>query len=93
MASLHGTCSLACKDKRGCWHSNCKIIRIFTSGKFLIENRAGYIRAVVPANLEFTDEEREKYKDYDLDATEEDLISIEGYQLYLQTNHRSKAYH
>ena len=72
------------------------IIHLFTSGKFLVENRAGYVIAAVPANLEFTETEQEKFKDYDLYATEEDLISIEGYQLFMQgtqNNHRSKAYH
>ena len=93
MASLSGKCSLACRDTRACWHTNCKIIRVFTSGKFLIKNRAGYVRAAVPADLELTEEERVQYEEYNLYATEEDLISIEGYQLYIQSNHRSKAYH
>ena len=96
MASLHGNCNMACKDKRVCWHVECKILRVFTSGKFLVENKGGYVIAVVPANLEFTETEQEKFKDYDLYATEEDLISIEGYQLFMQgnqNNHRSKAHH
>ena len=96
MASLNGNCTLACKDKRVCWHVECKVIRIFTSGMVLVENKAGYVIAAVPANLEFTDEEQEKFKNYDLYATEEDLASIEGYQLFMQgnhNNHRSKAYH
>ena len=62
----------------------------------LVENKAGYVIAAVPANLEFTDEEQKKFKNYDLHATEEDLASIVGYQLFMQgnhNNHRSKAYH
>jgi hypothetical protein len=99
MASLNGICTQACKDKRVCWHVECKVIRVFTSGKFLVENRAGYVIAAVPAHLEFTEAEQENFKDYDLYATEEDLASIVGYQLFMQgnhnnhNNHRSKAYH
>ena len=67
MASLYGNCTLACKDKRSCWHVECKILRVFTSGKFLVENRAGYVIAAVPANLEFTETEQEKFKDETFD--------------------------
>lgn len=50
MASLKGQCSVACKgDTRSCWHMDCKITKRFTSGKFLIENRRGFIRAAAPA--------------------------------------------
>jgi len=96
MASLNGICTQACKDKRVCWHVHCEVLRIFTSGMVLVENKAGYVIAAVPANLEFTDEEQKKFKNYDLYATEEDLASIVGYQLFMQgnhNNHRSKAYH
>ena len=93
MASLMGNCTLACKDNRSCWHLECKVIRIFLSGKFLVENKQGYVIAVPPANLEFTDTEREQYKSHDLYANEYDLASIEGYQLFLQKNHRGKAHH
>jgi len=93
MASLIGNCTPACKDKRTCWHLECKVIRIFLSGKFLVENKQGYVIAVPPAHLEFTDEEREQYKDHDLYATEYELASIEGYQLFLQNSHRGKVHH
>ena len=96
MVTWAGICSRACKDKRVCWHTECKVVRVFANGKFLIENKGGYVIASAPINLDFTEAEQEKFKDYDLYATEEDLISIEGYQLFMQgthNNHRSKAYH
>ena len=55
MAALRSDCGVACKiDKRSCWHQDCKIVRRFTSGKFIIENNHGYIRAAVHADLYFT---------------------------------------
>ena len=74
MASLKGQCSVACKgDKRSCWHSDCTILKRFQSGKFLIENRNGYIRAAVPAELLFSISEERDYAQYDLKADELDL--------------------
>ena len=78
MAVIKGNCTINCKsDSRGCWHGSngqeCSVRRIFTSGKFLIENRAGYVRAAAPAELIFTEEEKIKYKDRDLEATNLDI--------------------
>ena len=67
MASLRGDCSVACKtDKRSCWHSECKILRRFQSGKFLIENRHGFVRAAVPFEMHFSTAETSKYIDYEV---------------------------
>lgn len=74
MAALKGQCSPACHtDKRSCWHSESKILKRFRTGKFLIENRLGYVRGASPGELKFNDDEAHTYKDYDLEATEEDL--------------------
>ena len=74
MASLKGQCSTACKgDKRSCWHTDCKILRRFKSGKFLIENRYHYVRAAVPAELLFAISEEREYSPYDLTADELEL--------------------
>ena len=74
MASLKGQCSMACKgDKRSCWHMDCKILKRFRSGKFLIENRHGYIRAAIPVELFFSISEENQYSQYNLTADELDL--------------------
>lgn len=74
MASLKGQCSVACKgDTRSCWHMDCKITKRFTSGKFLIENRRGFIRAAAPADLVFSISEEREYSQYDLTADELEL--------------------
>lgn len=52
---------------------DCMILRRFKSGKFLIENRHGYVRAAVPAALFFSISEEREYSQYDLTATELDL--------------------
>ncbi len=62
MASLKGMCTVTCKgDKRSCWHKDCKILRQFTSGRFLIENIHGYVRAVGSIDLTFSISEDNKY--------------------------------
>ena len=67
MVSLKGICTATCTgDKRSCWHKECKIVRRFTSGKFLIENANGYVRAAVPADLVFSTSEENKYNKYNL---------------------------
>jgi len=74
MVALKGQCSVSCKgDKRSCWHLDCKILRRFTSGKFLIENRHDYVRAAVPADLVFSISEERDYGQYNLTADELDL--------------------
>ena len=74
MVALKGQCSVSCKgDKRSCWHLDCKILRRFTSGKFLIENRHDYVRAAVPAALFFSISEESTYNQYNLTADELDL--------------------
>ena len=74
MASLKGQCSIACSgDKRSCWHVDCTILRRFRSGKFLIENRHGYVRAAVPVELFFSNSEEVAYSQYNLTANELDL--------------------
>jgi hypothetical protein len=62
MASLKGICTISCTgDKRTCWHKECQILRRFTSGKFLIENIHGYVRAVSSSDLVFSISEESKY--------------------------------
>ena len=74
MASLKGQCSMACKgDKRSCWHMDCKILRRFKSGKFLIENRHNYVRAAFPADLLFSISEEREYGQHNLTADSLDL--------------------
>lgn len=58
MARLKGSCVAACRHtKRDCWHDESVIIRRFVSGKFLIENPKGHVRAAAIENLIFTDNE------------------------------------
>ena len=86
MASLKGQCSIACSgDKRSCWHMECKILRRFKSGKFLIENRKGYVRAAVPAALFFSISEESTYGQYNLTADELDLEAEEDRETMRQT--------
>tara|TARA_R110002110_G_scaffold154921_1_gene348966 strand:+ start:57 stop:344 length:288 start_codon:yes stop_codon:yes gene_type:complete len=67
MASLKGICTATCTgDKRSCWHKECKIVRRFTSGKFLIENIHGYVRAVESIDLLLSISEESKYGKCDL---------------------------
>ncbi len=74
MASLKGQCSVTCKgDKRACWHTDCTILRRFKSGKFLIENRHGYVRAAVPSDMFFSVSEEREYSEYNLRADELEL--------------------
>jgi len=74
MVALKGQCSVSCKgDKRSCWHMDCKILRRFTSGKFLIENRHNYVRAAVPADLLFSISEERDYSQHNLTADALDL--------------------
>ena len=69
MAALRGECSVACKsDRRSCWHTDGKILRRFQSGKFLIENRHGFVKAVLPFEIIFTSAEEQQYGDYNLGA-------------------------
>lgn len=72
----HGECELKCKiDTKSCWHKECKILKLFAVGTFLIENTGGYVRAAVPADLEFNNEETRKYQKYDLTA---DRLTLEA---------------
>ena len=34
-----------------CWHSSCRVLRIFQDGGLLLENDAGYVRQVDPHTL------------------------------------------
>jgi len=69
MASLKGQCALICTgNQRACWHQDCKILRRFTSGKFLIENKNGKVQAAVPYDLIFSNAEKNIYKQYNLEA-------------------------
>jgi len=52
---------------------DCKILRRFTSGKFLIENRHNYVRAAVPADLLFSISEERDYSQHNLTADALDL--------------------
>ena len=76
MASIMGKCTAACGDGRSCWHKECLIIKRFTSGKFLLENKTGYVTASVPKNINFTDYEAIKYGDYNLYADELELDAM-----------------
>ena len=77
MAALKSDCGVACKsDKRSCWHQDCTIVKRFTSGKFIIENKHGFIRAAVPADLYFTAAEEKLYRDYNLEADELELEAM-----------------
>ena len=74
MVALKGQCSVSCKgDKRSCWHLDCKILRRFKSGKFLIENRYNYVRAAVPADLLFSISEERDYSQYNVTVDELEL--------------------
>lgn len=67
MAKVKGLCSVSCRrDFKSCWHKNCDIVKMLMTGKFLITNNSGFIRGVVPADLEFTEAESEQYQEYDL---------------------------
>ena len=86
MASLKGQCSVACKgDKRSCWHTDCTILRRFTSGKFLIENRHGYVRAALPIELFFSISEENMYSQYNLTADELELDAAAERETMRQT--------
>ena len=74
MVSLKGICTVTCKgDKRTCWHMDCIILKRFTSGKFLIENANGYVRAAVPTDLVFSISEENKYNKYNLKVDDIEL--------------------
>tara|TARA_R110002020_G_scaffold317447_1_gene533049 strand:- start:247 stop:543 length:297 start_codon:yes stop_codon:yes gene_type:complete len=67
MAKVKGTCSATCKrDFKACWHKKCEIVKVLVTGKFLVINNSGFIRAAVPADLDFSESELEKYQEYDL---------------------------
>jgi hypothetical protein len=67
MVSLKGICTVACKgDKRTCWHTDCIILKQFTSGKFLIENANGYVRAAASTDLLFSVSDENKYNKYNM---------------------------
>ena len=86
MVALKGQCSVACKgDKRSCWHMDCKILRRFTSGKFLIENRHNYVRAAGPADLLFSISEERAYSQYNLTADELELEAATDRETLRQT--------
>ena len=76
MALVNGKCTAACVDGRSCWHKECEIVKRFTSGKFLLENKAGYVRAAIPKDIRFTDYEANKYSDYNLFADELELDAM-----------------
>ena len=77
MAALRSDCGVACRsDSKSCWHHDCKIVKRFTSGKFMIENKHGFIRAAVPADLYFTTDEEKLYRDYNLEADELELEAM-----------------
>jgi len=85
MASLKGQCKIVCKgNKRYCWHEECTILKRFTSGKFLIENKNGYVRAAVPYDLIFSKAEKKIYKQYNLEANEW-VLEAEGEKTVQQT--------
>ena len=77
MAALKGDCGVACKsDRRSCWHVHAKILRRFQSGKFLLENRHGYVRAAIPADIIFSNDEEREYSDYNLKADALELSAM-----------------
>ena len=86
MASLKGQCSASCKsEKRSCWHKECKILKRFKSGKFLIENNHNYVTAAVPADLLFSISEERAYSQYDLTADELELEAATDRETLRQT--------
>ena len=46
MASLRGNCIAACSQNNGssCWHKDTIIRKQLTNGKWMLENKKGYIR-------------------------------------------------
>ena len=65
----NGECELKCKvDIKSCWHKECKILKVLMNETFLIENSSGYVRAAVPADLEFNNEETRRYSNFNLTA-------------------------
>jgi hypothetical protein len=63
MGHLKGSCQDSCyADKRNCYHNiTCKILKQFTSGKWLIENPSGYVRGVESYEMIFNDGEYHQF--------------------------------
>lgn len=40
-----------CTDLKGCFHLWTKVVKTFSNGRLLIENRHGYVRAVDPEEV------------------------------------------
>jgi len=57
LAFLRGDCTPSClRDSGSCWHKNIIIRRQLSNGKWMLENRGGYIR-LADANMIVFDEE------------------------------------
>ena len=63
MGHLKGNCKDSClSDRRNCYHNiTCKVLKQFTSGKWLIENPSGYVRAVESYEMVFNDGEYHQF--------------------------------
>jgi hypothetical protein len=65
MAHERGPCREICtRDKKSCFHRiTCAVVRQFKNGRWLIENRYGFVNAVDERNLIFEQGEYQKHND------------------------------
>jgi len=68
MAFLRGGCEISCTNNNGesCWHKETVIRKQLLSGKWMLENKRGYIRLADEDMIIFEDGEYIKHKNINI---------------------------
>ena len=77
MSFLRGDCTPACSRDGGssCWHKNTIIRRQLLTGKWMLENKKGYIRLADEHMIIFDEEEYIKHKNSNLNNNNGDMAN------------------
>ena len=77
LAFLRGVCTPACFRDGGasCWHKNTIIRRQLLTGKWMLENKKGYIRLADEHMIIFDEEEYIKHKNSNLNNNNGDMAN------------------
>jgi len=71
---------------------DCTIVRRFTTGRFLIENKHGYVRAASPIEMYFSVDEAKLYDKYNLNADDLEL-NAELERKFLRDKYKNVKFH
>ena len=51
-AGLKGDCGHGANRDKHCWHGSCNVLKMFSNGRMLLMNPAGFVLAVDPEEVE-----------------------------------------